>query len=153
MIKGYSVIWDTKHGWDMDESFDTLREAFARYSTLEAPYKELAYDDTHEGTRTLLNSKGTDNLSRYGFLPCDWDSFPAKLTWREKTGSRCEAWYRNHHIIAEELFLFGWEAVIEDPDHKEVKHLYHGTSRDNIGYKAACFVDELCRQRDEGRRD
>lgn len=73
MILGYTVNWDTDRGLDYDESYQTLREARRRYDALEnVPYKSLTYDDTERGTMTLLNSKGVDNLRRYGFLPCDW---------------------------------------------------------------------------------
>jgi len=74
MIKDFTVNYDTDRGYDYDETFRTLREAMRRYNKLTGlPYKDLTCDDTERGTLTLLTSTGTNNLARYGFLPCDYN--------------------------------------------------------------------------------
>ena len=73
MSKDFAVNYDDSHGFDYDEVFDTLREAMYRYNRIIAPYKDLTFDHPEKGTVTLLNSKGDNNLRRFGFLPCDYN--------------------------------------------------------------------------------
>lgn len=65
-MKTFTVNYDSHNGYDYDESFDSLRAAYRRYNELtNVPYKSLTFDDRKLGTVTLLNSKGTDNISKY----------------------------------------------------------------------------------------
>lgn len=74
MTLPFTVNYGIPCGYDYDESFRSLREAMHRYNCLvSVPFKSLTYDRSDLGTVTLLNSKGTDNLRRYGFLPCDYN--------------------------------------------------------------------------------
>ena len=74
MMKPFTVSYDSRSGFDYDESFRTLREAIRYYNTLKSvPFRSLTYDTSEHGTRTLLTSKGENNLRRYGFLPCDYN--------------------------------------------------------------------------------
>ena len=64
----YSVLWDNSDGTDWDETYDNLRVALGRYNRLNAPYKKLVSTDAVNGDRTLLDSTGTNNLSKYHSL-------------------------------------------------------------------------------------
>ena len=66
MKTDFCVMWDNSNGIDWDESFDNLRRAIKFYNNLPAsvPYKKLLMTD-RDGDHDLLDSKGTDNLSRY----------------------------------------------------------------------------------------
>ena len=63
----FTVFYDNSNGIDWDETFDSLRRAIRFYNDLPAsvPYKSLVMTDYEHGDRTLLNSKGTNNLSKY----------------------------------------------------------------------------------------
>lgn len=74
MALPFTVNYDTSSGLDYDESFSTLRAAMHRYNSLgSVPYKSLTYDRKDLGTVTLLDSTGTNNFRKYGFLPCDYN--------------------------------------------------------------------------------
>ena len=69
----YTVFWDTRSGYDLDESYTSPLPAFRRYLRLDAPYKKIVVTDRVNGDRTLLTSSGTDNLDRYGLrYLLDW---------------------------------------------------------------------------------
>lgn len=62
----FTVFYDNSSGIDWDESFDSLRRAIKFYNNLPAsvPYKKLLMTDRN-GDHDLLDSKGTDNLSKH----------------------------------------------------------------------------------------
>lgn len=61
----FTVFWDNSDGTDWDESFDSSLAALACYKRVQAPYKSLVITDRENGDRTLLDSKGTNNIDRY----------------------------------------------------------------------------------------
>lgn len=62
----FTVFWDNTDGTDWDESFDHALAALNKYKKLHAPYKTLVITDRENGDRTLLTSKGENNIDRYG---------------------------------------------------------------------------------------
>ena len=63
----YTVFWDNSNGTDWDESFSRLSDAMRKYNALPAsvPFKSLVMTDKVHGDRTVLNSKGENNLSKF----------------------------------------------------------------------------------------
>ena len=61
----FTVFWDNSNGTDWDESFSSPLTALARYKSCHGSYKSLVMTDKVNGDRTLLDSKGTNNIDRY----------------------------------------------------------------------------------------
>ena len=61
----YTVFWDNSNGTDDDFTTIWPLEAFGKYHTLKAPYKRLVMTDREHGDRTLLSSRGEDNMDKY----------------------------------------------------------------------------------------
>ena len=76
----FFVDYDTSDGYDHEEVFSTLAGAVRFYNEIKISdrvyYKKLSTDTYSDGTLTLLNSKGENNLRKYGFLPCDYNCQP-----------------------------------------------------------------------------
>lgn len=63
----FTVFFDTDNGFDWDESFSSLLPAWRYYHSLRSvPFKKLVMTDSENGDRTVLSSKGVDNVDRYG---------------------------------------------------------------------------------------
>lgn len=66
MSMNFAVSYDSNSGIDYDFCFSTLREAYWFYNRLPVvPFKSLTFDHPKNGTITLLNSKGENNLKKY----------------------------------------------------------------------------------------
>ena len=68
----FTVFYDTPHGYDWDESFDILVRAYRFYMKVDAPFKKLVMTDREHGDRTILSSKGEDNIDALGLRHLIW---------------------------------------------------------------------------------